>query len=57
MGDGVYARLPDGRLLFLRVPSPTDNDLRKITIKIARRVRRYLEKRIEETGGDMLSEK
>lgn len=57
VGDGVYAKLPDGRLLFLTVPSPTDEDIRKITLKIARRAHRYLEKRISETDVDVLEEK
>ena len=54
VSDGVYVRLPDNRLHFLRVPSPTDDEIRKLTLKIARRIHRYLEKRVKEGDSDEL---
>ena len=36
------------------MPSPTDEEIRKLTLKIARRIHRYLEKRIKEGDSDEL---
>ena len=41
---------------FVRVPSPTEDEEKRITIKIARRVRRYLEK-MDDLESDALAEK
>lgn len=57
VSDGVYVLLPDERLHFLRVPPPSDEEIRKVTIKIARRIHGYLEKRVEEGEHDELLEK
>ncbi len=42
VSDGVYIRLPGDRLIFLRVPPPKDEEINKLTVKIARRIHRYL---------------
>lgn len=57
VSDGAFARLPDGRIFFMRAPSPTDDEQKRITIKIARRVHRYLEKRMGDFESDALAEK
>ncbi len=57
VSDGVYIRLPGDRLIFLRVPPPTDEEIKKLTVKIARRIHRYLEKRMEEGDHDDLADK
>jgi hypothetical protein len=57
LSDGVYAHLNDDSVRFLRVPPPTKDELNKLTIKIARRIHRYLEKRIEDGDKDELLEK
>lgn len=57
VSDGVYVRRSDGRPKFMRVVSPNDDEIKAITMKIAHRVHRYLEKRKSETNGDALEEK
>jgi hypothetical protein len=57
VSDGSFARLPDGRIRFIRAPSPTDEEEKRITIKIAGRVHRYLEKRMGNWELDALAEK
>jgi hypothetical protein len=57
VSDGAYARLPDGRLIFLRASPPTEKEIKKITIKIACRIHRYLQDRISDSDGDALAER
>lgn len=57
VSDGAYARLSDGRLIFLRAPTPTEKEIRKLTIKIACRLHRYLQDRMNAYEGDALAER
>jgi hypothetical protein len=57
LSDGAFARLPGGRIRFIRTPSPTVDEEKHITIKIARRVHRYLEKRMSNSESDVFAEK
>lgn len=57
ISDGVYVLLPNDSINFLRVPPPSEAEIKKIAIKIARRIHSYLEKRIEHDNHDELLEK
>lgn len=57
VSDGAYALLPDDKPHFLRVAPPSEEEIKKLTIKIACRIHRYLEKRMEEVDHDELLEK
>lgn len=57
VSDGVFARLPDGRTCFMRAPSPTEDEQKSITLKIARRVHRYLERRMGDLESNAFAEK
>ena len=57
LSDGAFTRLPDGRIRFIRTPSPTVDEEKHITIKIAHRVQRYLEKRMSNSESDAFAEK
>lgn len=56
VSDGAFVRLPS-RIRFIRTPSPNEEEEKHITIKIARRVHRYLEKRMSDSESDALVEK
>jgi len=57
VSDGVHIRCGDNKIHFIRVPSPSIDEIRAITLKIARRVHRYLEKRMDELEANGLLEK
>jgi hypothetical protein len=40
--DGVYARQPDGSLLFHPLPAPTDEDVARVARAVCRKVHRFL---------------
>jgi hypothetical protein len=42
VSDGVYVKLGDDRIHFARVAPPSLKETREVTLKIARRVHRYL---------------
>ncbi len=52
--DGAYVQYGDNKIHFIRVPSPSAYDIRAITIKIAKRVHRYLESRMLDIESDCL---
>jgi len=54
VSDGSYVKYSDGKLRFIRVNNPSQADIRHITIKIAKRIHRYLESRIEEGNNEIL---
>jgi hypothetical protein len=54
VSDGAYIKYGDGKTKFIRVGDPSPAEIRQIAIKIAKRVHRYLESRME-NGGDGLS--
>lgn len=43
VSDGVYIKYDDGKIRFIRVNNPSTAEIRQITIKIAKRIHRYLE--------------
>ena len=53
MSDGAYVKYGEGKIKFIRVPSPSPAEIERIT-KVARRVHRYLEKRMHELECDDL---
>ena len=54
VSEGSYVKYGDGKLRFIRVNTPSQVDIRNITIKIAKRIHRYLESRIEEGNDEIL---
>jgi len=54
VSDGVYVKYGEGKIRFIRVPSPSPAEIRHITIKIAKRVHRCLEKRMHDLECDGL---
>lgn len=54
ISDGAYTKYGDGKIKFIRVGDPSPAEISQITMKIAKRVHRYLESRIE-NGGDEFS--
>ena len=52
VSDGAYVKYGEGKIKFIRVPSPSPAEIERITIKVARRVHRYLEKRMHELECD-----
>ena len=57
VSDGVYVQYADDKIHFIRVPPPSSEDIKTITIKIAKRVHRYLERRMLAIESDSLLEK
>ena len=57
ISDGAYIKYGDDEITFIRVPPPNAEEIRNITIKIAKRVHRYLEKRMDEYESDKLASK
>ena len=55
--DGVYVQYQGSKIHFIRVPTPSDKDIKTITTKIAKKVHRYLERRILDLESDSLLEK
>ncbi len=57
VSDGVYMQYGDTKVHFIRIPTPSIDDIKAITIKIAKRVHRYLERRVLDFESDSLLEK
>ena len=57
VSDGVHIKFGDNKIHFVRVPPPSTDEIRAITFKIARRIHRYLGKRMEELESNGLIEK
>jgi hypothetical protein len=57
VSDGVYIKSGNDKLHFIRVASPDLEEIRGITLKIARRVHRYLKVRMHDAESDALLEK
>lgn len=57
ISDGAYVQFGDDKIHFIRIPSPSVDEIRAITIKIAKRVHRYLERRMLHYEGDDLLDK
>jgi putative transposase/transposase-like zinc-binding protein len=57
LSDGVYVQYADDKIHFIRVPQPSAEEIRAITIKIAKKVHCFLERRILDTESDNLFEK
>jgi len=54
VSDGVYIKYGDGKLRFIKISNPSQQDIRHITLKIAKRMHCYLESRIEECNNEFL---
>ncbi|MBL4818884.1 MAG: transposase, partial [Deltaproteobacteria bacterium] len=50
--DGVFVKDEAGQVLFHKTPAPTLKEIRVITEKVARRMHKWLQKRLQETGGE-----
>ncbi len=57
VSDGAYVKYGKDKIRFIRVPSPSPAEIRRITIKIANRVHRYLEERMHDLECDGLLDK
>jgi hypothetical protein len=57
VSDGAYIKYDKDKLRFIRIASPSLEEIRKITLKIARRVHRYLKIRMNDVESDGLFEK
>lgn len=57
VSDGVYIKYDNDKIRFIRVASPNLEEIREITLKIARRVHRYLKVRMHDMESDVLLEK
>ena len=57
VSDGAYVKYGKDKIRFIRVPSPSLAEIRRITIKIANRVHRYLEARMHDLECDGLLDK
>jgi hypothetical protein len=57
VSDGVYVQYADDKIHFIRVPPPTAEEIKTITVKIAKRVHCYLERRMQAIESDSLLEK
>ena len=54
--DGVYVKYGDNKIQFIRTPSPSDEEIKDITTKIAKKVHLYLERRLLNIEADSLLE-
>ena len=49
--DGLYARQPDGKMLFHPLPAPTDEDVARIARAVCRKVQRLLARQKDRDDG------
>lgn len=54
VSDGAYVKLGNDKITFIRVSSPSLEEVKDITLKIARRVHRYLQTRMQDVESDGL---
>lgn len=57
VSDGVYVRYADNKIHFIRVVPPSPEEIKTITIKIAKKIHRYLKSRMLAMESDSLLEK
>ncbi|MCA9508581.1 MAG: transposase [Myxococcales bacterium] len=57
VSDGVYVRYANNKIHFIRVLPPSSEEIKTITIKIAKKVHRYLERRMQAIESDNLLER
>jgi len=50
--DGLFVQGPDGRLVFTRLPPPTDEDIQHLTVRLAERLGTLARRRMEQAEID-----